>query len=270
MLSQFAIDSPLLAIALRIGGALLALLVGRWLARRARRWAAHLVQRTEISHYLEELAIRATYYGIMGLAVLTALAFLGVPVTAILTILGVALVILGIALQESISNFAATVIFFIFQPFGVGDYIETSGVEGTVEEIQLFNTVISKADGKKAVLPNGKIQEQGLINYSQNPVMRVACSVGVGYQEDLVHARQVARKILASDARILDDPAPQVIIQELGDSAIQMDVRGFVNNEDYWAVNWDLPELIKTGFDEAGIAIPYPQLDIHLDPPAKS
>ncbi len=270
MSSIFAFDSPLLIIAVRIGAALLTLLVGRWLARRARRWTARLVERTDMSHYLEELAIRATYYGILVLSALTALAFLGVPVSAIVAVLGVIVIILGIALQESISNFAATVIFFIFQPFGVGDYIETSGVAGTVEEIQLFNTVIGKADGKKAVLPNGRIQEQGLVNYSQNPVLRVACTVGVGYQEDLDNARQIAQKILASDARILDDPPPQVLIQELGDSAIQMDVRGFVKNEDYWVVNGALPELIKTGFDKAGIAIPYPQLDIHLDPPAKS
>ena len=258
-------QSPLVMILLRLGVAMLVLLIGRWLAHRARTWAERLVQRTHVTNYLEELSIRGVYYGILGLSILTALAILGVPVSSIVAVIGVIIVILGIALQESIGNFAAAVIFYIFQPFQVGDYIETCSIEGTVEEIQLFNTVLRRPDGKVTVLPNGKIQENGLTNYSQNPVLRVACTVGVSYEQDLAKARQVAEQILAADPRILNDPAPYVFIKELGDSAVVMELRGYVRNEDFWTLSWALPELIKHAFDDAGIGIPYPQLDVHVD-----
>jgi small conductance mechanosensitive channel len=259
-------DSPslLLEILLRIGGALAVFLIGRWLAVRARKWIAQLMTRAKMAPYLETLAVRGAYYAILAITLLIALSIVGVPVSALVTSLGIVFVILGIALQESISNLAATVIFFIFQPFEVGDYIETGGVEGTVAEIQVFSTVLHKANGKVIVLPNGKIQTDGVVNYSKKPILRVDVSVGVSYEDDLAAVRATALGVMAEESRILSDPAPQVVVQELGDSSIKVELRAFVKGEDYWQVGWDLNERIHSAFPAAGISIPYPQLDVHM------
>jgi small conductance mechanosensitive channel len=259
-------NSPsfLLVLLLRIGGALVVFLIGRWLAVRARKWTAQLMARAKMAPYLETLAVRGIYYGILIITLLVSLSIVGVPVNALVTSLGILIVILGIALQESISNLAATVIFFIFQPFEVGDYIETGGVEGTVAEIQVFNTVLHKANGKVIVLPNGKIQTDGVVNYSKKPVLRADVAVGVSYEDDLSTVRATALRLMEEDDRILAEPPPQVVVQELGDSSIKVQLRAFVKGEDYWQVGWDLNERIHTAFAAAGISIPYPQLDVHV------
>ena len=165
---------------------------------------------------------------------------MGVPTTSIIYTIGIVLVIFGVALQESLSSFAATVIFLTFQPFKVGELIETNGVMGTVREISLFQTILTKADNKILVLPNAQIQNSVLVNYSRIGTLRADLTFGIGYSDDLRKAKEVLHELMTADPRVLAEPAPAVVIQELGDNAVQLAVRPWVNYADYWNFRTDM------------------------------
>lgn len=270
MITVENIQTLLLSILARVGLAIMILIVGRWLAHRVREWVRPLLKRTRLTASLIELTIKIAYFGIQAVALLIALPIIGVPITSVIAVSGVALVLLGIALQESIGNFAATVIFLLFEPFAVGDLVEIGDVMGTVEEIQLFNTVVRRADNRIVTLPNAKIQGEGVTNYSKLPHLRVDLTVGISYDDDIDLARSVAMDLLRNDTRVLTDPPPRVVVLDLGDSSVNLGIRPFVRSEDYWEVLWDLTETIKTRFDQAGLSIPYPQQDIYLHTPSSA
>ena len=182
-------------------------LVGRWLARMARRWVQRGLKKTTLTESVAQLIERATYFCILLGAVLVALAVVGVPTTSLIYTVGIVLVIFGVALQESLSSFAATVIFLTFQPFRVGELIETNGVIGTVREISLFQTILTKADNKILTLPNAQIQNSVLVNYSRMGTLRADLTFGIGYSDDLRKAKQVLQELVAADPRVLAEPA---------------------------------------------------------------
>ena len=202
--------------------AVVIVLIGRWLARMARRWVQRGLKKMTLTETVEQLAERATYYGILMGAVLVAMAVVGVPTTSLLYTIGIVLVIFGVALQESLSSFAATVIFLTFQPFKVGEFIETNGVIGTVREISLFHTVLTKADNKLLTLPNAQIQNSVMANYSRMGTLRADLTFSIGYNDDLRKAKQVLAEILAADPRVLPEPPAAVVVQELGDNAVAL------------------------------------------------
>ncbi len=249
---------------LRAGGAILVVIVGRLLGRLSRRWVGQAIAKTTLSNTLKELAVKVTNVVVEGSVIILALAVLGVPIGTLITAVGIVVVVLGIALQASISNFAATVIFMLFEPFKVGDMIETGSVVGQVNELQVFNTVLYQRDGKVVSLPNSRIQNDGVINYSKTASLRVDVEVGISYEDDLDKAKQVAYDFLAADPRVLKDPPARVIVLGLGDSSVNLGIRPFVSSEDYWSMRWSLTEQIKRSFDEAGITIPFPQRDVHV------
>ncbi|NJN81560.1 MAG: mechanosensitive ion channel family protein [Caldilineaceae bacterium] len=218
------LQSVVLALALRFGAALLIVLVGRWLAKMAKRWMAKVLAKTTLTESLADVTVKFTYYSVLGAAALTALSVLGVPTTALVAFIGVVIVILGIALQESLGNFAATVIFLLFEPYRVGDLIETGRVVGTVHEIQIFDTVIHCADRKVVVLPNGKIQAEGVTNYSKQPILRVDIEIGISYRDDIQSAKRIALEVVCENALVLEDPPPQIIVLELGDSSVKLGI----------------------------------------------
>jgi len=197
---------------------------------------------------------------------MTILGLLGFPVQAVLASAGVVVVVLGVALQQSLRDLAATVNFLLFAPFKVGDTIETNGVTGTVLEIQPLSSSILRADRKTVILPNGQIQQNGIINYSKVGVLRIDMIFRISYDDDIGQARQIAQQMLDADPRVLREPHPVIIVLELGESSVNLGVRPFVKAQDYWQVEWDMNERIKLAFDAAGIAIPFPQRDIHLIP----
>ena len=250
--------------------AVVVILIGRWLARMARRWVQRGLKKMTVSETVAQLLERATYYLILLGAVLVAMAVIGVPTTSIIYTIGIVLVIFGVALQESLSSFAATVIFLTFQPFKVGELIETNGVIGTVREISMFQTIITKADNKILVLPNAQIQNSVLVNYSRMGTLRADLTFGIGYGDDLRRAKEVLMELMKADARVLAEPAPVVVIQELGDNAVQLAVRPWVNNADYWGFRNDMLEKVKMRFDAEGIGFPFPQRDVHVYYPQAS
>lgn len=245
-------------------------LVGRWFARMARRWVQRALKKITVTETMAQLIERATYYSILLGAVLVAMAVIGVPTTSIVYTIGIVLIIFGVALQESLSSFAATVIFLTFQPFKVGELIETNGVMGTVREISLFQTIITKADNKILVLPNAQIQNSVLVNYSRMGTLRADLTFGIGYSDDLRKAKGVLLELMAADERVLADPPPVVVIQELGDNAVQLAIRPWVHNADYWNFRNDMLEKVKVRFDAEGIGFPFPQRDVHVHYPQTS
>ncbi|RTZ79438.1 MAG: mechanosensitive ion channel family protein, partial [Gammaproteobacteria bacterium] len=171
---------------------------------------------------------------------------------------------IGLALQGSLANFAAGFMLIIFRPFKVGDVIEAAGVTGKVDEIQIFTTTLRTPDNKTIIIPNGKLGNDNIINYSTQETRRVDITVGVGYDSDLKQVREVLQEIVDADGRILKDPEPLIVVGELADSSINFFVRVWVKSADYWDVFFDANETIKTRLDEAGINIPYPTMDINL------
>ena len=152
----------------------------------------------------------------------------------------------------------------IFRPFRVDDFVESGGVSGTVEEVQIFTTVMKSPDNKKIIVPNSQIMAGEIVNYSAKDTRRIDLVAGCGYGDDLDKVSRVLNDIVDSDERILKDPAPTIAVSELGDSSVNFVVRPWVNSADYWGVYFDLTEQIKKRFDQEGIAIPYPQRDVHV------
>lgn len=262
---EFTTETPIVALLLRLGAAVLVLIIGLRLARLSRKGIQQALKRTELTATLITVFATLTYYAVIIVTVILGLSVLGIPMTSTVAIIGVVIIVLAIALQASLVNFAATVLFLLFQPFKVGEVVQTTGVMGIVKEIQLFHTVIQTFDNKLVTAPNGKIQDTNIINYSRIGVLRADVNVQVSYKDDLRRVKQSLEELLAADDRVLADPPATVAVLAFEDSGIEIGIRPFVNADDYWSVQAELRERIKEHFDEAGITIPFPQRDIHLD-----
>jgi small conductance mechanosensitive channel len=185
-------------------------------------------------------------------------------VTSLLAILGAAGLAIGLALKDSLGNFAAGVMLIIFRPFKLGDFVEVAGVSGVVNEIRIFSTVLTTPDNKLIVIPNGQVGADTITNYSALDQRRVDMVFGVGYDDDLKVARQVLTDICANHPAVLDEPATKIFVLNLGDSSVDFAVRPWSKTEDYWTVYGDILEQAKVGLEAAGCNIPYPQTDVHL------
>ncbi len=254
--------------ALRVVVAIAAVLVGRYLAGKARDLTKKTLKRPEVDEALsssvESILVRVSYYGTLLVTTIFALVILGVPAGAILSVSSVTLVILAVALRESLSNFAAAVIFMIYQPFYLGEEIETMGHRGIVKEIQLFNTVVRQSDRSLAILPNGDIQKSGLTNYSRLGIRRVDLPFTLRYHADMDKARSVIMNILMSDPRVLKHPPPAVVPIHMGDNGLEMQARSFVRYDDYDPVKFSFLQLITQRLLEAGIEPAVTQHDVRM------
>ncbi len=197
--------------------------------------------------------------------VIAALSQLGINTNSLVALLGAAGLAIGLSLQGSLSNFAAGVMLIIFRPFTKGDFIEAGGATGIIETIGIFTTTMTTPDNKEVIVPNGAIISGNITNYSARPTRRVDMVFSVSYDDDLRKARQILEEIVASDERILKDPAPVIAVGALAESSINFLVRPWAKTEDYWKLLWDTTETVKHRFDEAGISIPFPQVDVHFD-----
>ncbi len=266
---NITIDSPVMQFVIRVVAAIITLLVGRWLAGRARSWLRVTLPKLAVmTPTLTQLAVRASYYGIMFLAFLTALVLIGVPAEIVLAVGLLVFVILGLALQQSISNLAATIIFMLFQPFKVGELVEANGLLGTVKEIQLLSTVLVTGDNTEVTIPNAKIQENNLINYTRLGRLRIDFVFPISYRTDLVHVQGVLHEMLAADTRVLTDPAPMVFVLSLDNNGMNLAVRPWTTPADYWQFQFDFVQQVKMRFDQEGITFPFSQVDMHLHPAA--
>ncbi len=249
---------------LRVIGALVIFVVGKRLARFAASLTRRAMERAGTDATLIAFLSNLAYFALFAFVIIAALAQLGVQTTSFIAVLGAAGLAVGLALQGSLSNFAAGVMLILFRPFKVGDYIEGGGAAGTVEEIQIFNTRLTSPDNKSLFIPNGSIIGGNIVNYSAKDTRRVDLVFGCGYEDDVKRVKTLLEEIVTADERILGDPAPTIAVLELADSSVNFAVRPWVKRSDYWGVYFDLQETVKTRFDAEGISIPYPQRDVHM------
>jgi small conductance mechanosensitive channel len=189
---------------------------------------------------------------------------LGIQTTSIIAVLGAAGLAIGLALQGSLSNFAAGILIVIYRPYKVGDYIQADNHLGTVNDIQIFSTVLKTPDNKLVIVPNGSIMNGSIVNFSNQDKRRVDIIASCSYEDDIDKVKSVLADILSKDDRILNEPKPRIAVSELADSSVNFIVRPWVKNSDYIDVYYSLLEEIKKRFDQEGIAIPYPQTDVHI------
>ena len=244
--------------------AIVIFIFGRWLAL----WCAKLGQKAllkggvdaTLAHFLNKLI----YYALLTAVIIAAADRLGIKTTSFIAILGAVGLAIGLALKDSLANFASGLMLILFRPFKVGDVVTAGGVTGTVRVIDIFSTVILTADNQKIVVPNSGITSGIITNINAEPTRRIDLTIGIGYQDNIGKAKKVLTGILQAEKRILTDPVPQVAVAELAESSVQIIVRSWVQASDSWNVRFDLIEKIKQSFDENGISFPFPQRDVHI------
>ena len=244
--------------------ALVIFFVGRMIARMIARGLRKLMQAQSVDKILETFVSNLVYWTVMIFVIIAAINQIGVQTTSLIAVMGAAGLAVGLALQGSLSNFAAGVLIVIFRPYRVGDFVEAAGISGVVLQVQILTTILKTGDNKQIIVPNSQIMGSIITNYSANDTRRVDMVVGVSYDDDLDKVRATLEELIAADDRILDDPAPTIAVSELADSSVNFVVRPWVNTADYWSVLFDLTEAIKKRFDQEGISFPFPQQDVHL------
>jgi small conductance mechanosensitive channel len=249
---------------LKVLGAIAVLLIGRMIASWGRKLTRRTLERAGVDETVVPFAARLVYFLIMVFVLLAVLGLFGIPTTSIIAVLGAASLAVGLALQGTLSNFAAGVMLLIFRPFEVDDYIEVAGHAGTAKTIGVFATTLNTIDNVQITIPNGKVYGEAIKNYTANDIRRVDLIASVAYDDDLQTANDTLMGILEADDRVLDDPAPTVAVSELGASSVDFVVRPWCRAEDYWDVRFDLTRRIKESLEEAGCSIPFPQQDMHV------
>ena len=248
----------------RIIGALLIFWIGRkivgWLAGMAEK----AMQRSEMESTLTGFLASIIRAILLALVVIAALGTLGVETTSFAAILAAAGLAVGLALQGTLANFASGVMLLLFKPYRQGDLVEVGGVLGSVDEIQIFNTMLTTPDHKQVIMPNAQVTAGPITNLSAKGSLRVDLVAGIGYDDDLKEAKAILQDILDSHPKVLAEPAPAVTVLELGDSSVNFAVRPYATVDDYWDVYFDVTEAIKLRLDEAGISIPYPQSEVYM------
>ena len=252
------------AYSLNIIGALLIFIVGKWLARRISNLLARLLEKNNFDLALVSFLTHLTYYALVVLVVVAAAGRLGINTTSFLTVIGAAGLAVGLALKDSLSNFAAGVMIVLFRPFTIGDVVSTAGITAKVEKITIFNTRFCSPDNQLIIVPNNKIIADIITNINAKDTRRVDLTVGISYSDDMAETKEILARLAKEDSRILADPAPFIAVAELADSSVNLVFRPWVKTADYWDVRFALTEKIKTRLDEAGISIPFPQQDVHL------
>ncbi|MGP2656448.1 mechanosensitive ion channel family protein [Malaciobacter sp. WC5094] len=244
--------------------AILIFVIGKWFVNRVTSVFVKLLRKVKgMDETLVRFLENIVYYILMIVVILTALSELGVETTSFLAILGAAGLAIGLALKDSLGNFASGVMIILFKPFRSGDFVTAAGVSGTVTEVGIFNSVFTTPDNQKIIVPNGAITSGSIVNVNAHDTRRVDLVVGIGYDDDIKKAKNVLNDIINSNEKVLLEKGVTVAVSELADSSVNFVVRAWVKTPDYWAVKFDLTETVKLRFDEEGISIPYPQQDVH-------
>lgn len=243
--------------------ALVTLLVGWWIIGRATRAAQALMQRRSVDPTLHGFISTLVSIGLKALLLISVAGMVGIETTSFIALIGAAGLAVGLALQGSLANFAGGILILVLRPIRVGEYIQAQGVEGTVDSIQIFHTVLKTGDNKTIIMPNGTLSNGNIVNFSRQPTRRVHIDLGIGYEDNVKHARKILLQLAHADSRVLKDPEPAVWLASLGDSSVNLSLRVWTRTEDYWGVFWGLQEQAKEVFELEGITIPYPQRVMH-------
>ena len=238
--------------------------IGKMIAGRISGWTEKRLLKSKVDKAVAGFASSILYALMFAGIVLMALGQIGVETTSFIAILGAAGLAVGLALQGSLSNFASGVLIILLRPFKTGDFVEVGGQMGTVDRIELFHTYLKTLDNRSVILPNSSVMDDTIINFSAHSTRRLDLTIGISYDADIRQARDLMKGILDSDERVLKDPAYAIFVSELADSSVNFSVRAWVNSSDLLQFKSDLLEKVKYTFDENGVGIPYPQMDVHL------
>lgn len=249
---------------IRIFIALAIYVIGKMLAGMVTNMTRRALTRSGLDDMLVKFLGNLVYVVLLAAVVLAALSKLGINITSLLAILGAAGLAVGLALKDSLSNFAAGVMIIIFRPFQINDFIEAGGAAGTVVEIGMFCTLLNTPDNKRIIVPNSAVIGGNITNVNTLGTRRVDMVIGISYDDNIGQARDIIMGILKADSRVLPSPEPVVAVGALGDSSVNINVRPWVKSEDYWTVLADTQENVKTALEEAGLSIPYPQQDVYM------
>lgn len=232
-------------------------------------WAQSLTRRSltkvpNLDDTLKPIISSTIRYVILIFTMVAVLSRFGVETTSIIAVLGAAGLAIGLALQGTLQNIAAGFMLLMLRPFKVGDFVDASGISGTIKEVHLFTTDMQTADGVFMVVPNSSLWNASITNFSRNPTRRINLTMGISYNDDVAKGRGLLLELMEKDERILADPAPQTMVIELAGSSVNIAMRCWVNTDDYWGVLFDLTENSKEKLESAGMSIPYPQQDVHM------
>lgn len=248
----------------RLVGALLVFWIGRKVVKWLTTAADRAMERGGLDETLRGFLSSIIRAVLLALVIIAALGTLGIETTGFAAILAAAGLAVGFALQGTLANFASGVMLLLFKPYKAGDLVEVGDTLGVVEEIQIFNTLLTTPDNKLVIMPNAQVTSGPIVNLSGKGSLRVDLVAGIGYDDDLRQAKAILQNILNTHPKVLEDPAPAVTVLELGDNSVNFAVRPYATVDDYWDVYFDVTEAIKLELDDAGISIPYPQRDIHI------
>lgn len=252
------------AIGLRLAGALLLLFVGLRIAGVLADAAGRALRRARVDQTAALFLARVAKVALQIVLLLAVVQLVGVPMTSMLAVLGAAGLAIGLALKDSLSNIASGVMLVALRPFRVGDVVTINGVSGKVEMINIFQTRLRGGDNQTITLPNALITGDPIVNLTPDTMRRVELVVGIGYGDDIDHARATVLDLMHGDPRVLKQPAPDVLVYALAESSVNLGIRCHVANADWFAVKCELTERIKKAFDATGISMPYPQRDTHV------
>ena len=249
---------------LNVIGAIAVLIIGRWAAGVLRRNVTRGLERGSVDAALVPFLSSMAYYGALAVVLIAVLNLFGIETTSLIAVLGAAGLAVGLALQGTLSNFAAGTMLLIFRPFRPGNFVEVAGVAGSVQEIGIFTTVLNTGDNIRIMIPNASIYGGTIKNYSANENRRIDMTMGISYDDDIEQAIAVITRVVTNDKRVLADPAPTIAVAELADSSVNIVVRPWCSGGDYWALKFDLLRELKVQLEAAGCSIPYPQQDVHV------
>ncbi|WP_170111832.1 small-conductance mechanosensitive channel MscS [Photobacterium frigidiphilum] len=255
----------LLQYAVNLVSAVLILFIGNIIVKTIANGVAKVLRKKDMDEAVVEFLHSLVRYLLFVIVLIAALGRLGIQTASVVAVIGAAGLAIGLALQGSLSNFAAGVLIVAFRPFKSGDYVEIGGVAGSVESIQIFQTILTTPDNKMVVVPNGAVISSAITNYSRHDTRRIDYVIGVSYNADLKKTKEVLTRVVEADPRVLKDPAPTIGVVALADSSVNFVVRPWVETGDYWAVYFDLLQAIKEELDKEDIGIPFPQMDVHLN-----
>lgn len=249
---------------LKLLGAVVILLLGMWLARRLSRTLDRTFERAHMEATLRGFLRNIAYAAMLVIVIVAALQSLGVPTTSVMAVLGAAGLAIGLALKDSLSNIASGVMLIVQRPFHVGDFVQVAGLEGTVDQIRVFQTRMRTVDNRSVIIPNSLITTAPIINFTANPQRRIDLGVGVGYEDDLKAARSILLEVANANSLVLADPVPEALVTALAESSVNLELRAWVNTADYANARSGLIAAVRNGLVERGFNIPYPQRDLHV------
>jgi len=249
---------------LNLIAAIVIFVIGRWVAKAITRLVKRIMARRQIDVMLVSFISTLVYYALLAFVIIAALNRLGIQTASVIAVLGAAGLAIGLALQGSLSNFAAGVLIVFFRPFSVGDFIEGGGTMGTVKEITLFTTTLLTPDNRVIIVPNAKLNGDNITNFNVLGQRRMDLVFGVSYDADTDKVKKIMAEEIQKESRFLKEPAPTIGLLELADSSVNFAVRPWVKADDYWDVFFEFQENVKKRLDAEGISIPFPQRDVHV------